>query len=195
MANYIIAQILGILGLIVVIISFQLNTKRSLLICQCISSFLFAIQYILLNAITGFCINMTCLVRNLIFIKYGERKIPIAWIILTITVMTILSVSTYDGIISILPTISGIIYSIGIWQSNLKVTRICDIIACLNAIIYNISYLAIAGVISSILEMSSSSIALYRFNIKKDIKINKNVKNNIKLKKNSKKMEKLTNIN
>lgn len=86
--------------------------------------------------------------------------------------MVILSIFSYDGLISVLPTIAVILYSIAIWQKNLRVTRIIEVISCILFIIYNINVLAIAGLISTIIEMFFALIAIYRFDIKE--KLNKN---------------------
>ena len=50
LTNFIIAQIIGIIALIVLMISFQKNTKEKLLKYQMVSSFLYAIQYLFLGA-------------------------------------------------------------------------------------------------------------------------------------------------
>ena len=50
LTNFIIAQIIGIIALIILMISFQKNTKRKLLTYQIVSSFLYAIQYFFLKA-------------------------------------------------------------------------------------------------------------------------------------------------
>ena len=62
--NFIIAQIIGILALIILMLSFQKNEKKLLLKYQTTSSFLYAIQYIFLGAYTGSLMNLTCMVRN-----------------------------------------------------------------------------------------------------------------------------------
>ena len=82
--NFIIAQIIGILALIILMLSFQKNEKKLLLKYQTTSSFLYAIQYIFLGAYTGSLMNLTCMVRNFIFNKYNNKKVPIYWLIIII---------------------------------------------------------------------------------------------------------------
>ena len=48
-----IAQLFGIIALVILITSFQKNKKYPLLKYQIFSSLLFALQYLFLNAITG----------------------------------------------------------------------------------------------------------------------------------------------
>ena len=49
-----IGQILGLIALIILIISFQINNKGKLLRLQIYSSLFFAMQYLFLGAINGF---------------------------------------------------------------------------------------------------------------------------------------------
>ena len=114
--------------------------------------------------------NIVCVIRNIVFKKYEERTVPIYFLILIIVVMMILSLFSYTGPISLLPCIACILYSYGVWQNNLKITRITEVISCSLYIIYNIKVLAFVGLISTLIEMTSALIAIYRFDIKKDYK-------------------------
>ena len=161
-----IAQLFGIIALIVLMMSFQKNQKDTLLKYQIFSSLLFALQYLFLNAISGCLMNLMTMIRNLIYKKFND-KIPIIYLVLIIICMIILSLVSYNGIISLLPTLAVLLYSIALWQSNLTITRITEIVSCLLFIIYNIKVLAISGLISTFIEMFSAMIAIYKFDIKK----------------------------
>ena len=161
-----IAQLFGIIALVILIMSFQKNKKDTLLKYQIFSSLLFALQYLFLNAISGCLMNLMTMARNLIYKKFND-KIPIKYLILVIICMIILSFISYNGIISLLPTLAVIIYSIALWQKNLTVTRIAEIISCSLFIIYNIKVLAISGFVSTLIEMFSAIIAIYKFDIRK----------------------------
>ena len=165
-----IAQIFGIIALIVLVLSFQKNDKDTLLKYQILSSLFFAIQYLFLNAISGCLMNTMTLIRNLIFRKF-KNKIPLIYLIIVIFLMIILSIFSYNGPISLLPATACIIYSIAIWQSNMTIARVAEVIACVLSAIYNVKVLAISGLISIIIEIISVLIAIYRYDIKKYIPI------------------------
>ena len=171
-----IAQLFGIMGLIVLIMSFQKNRKNTLLKYQIFSSLLFALQYLFLNAISGCLMNLMTMVRNIIYMKFDD-KIPIIYLILIIICTIILSLISYSGTISLLPTLAVILYSIALWQKNLTITRITEVISCLLFIIYNIKVLAISGLISTFIEMFSAIVAIYKFDIKKSKTSTKEFKN------------------
>ena len=175
MVLFIAAQIMGIGALILLLLSFNKNDKKTLLKFQIISSLFYAIQYIFLAAFTGFYMNMICLIRNVIFSKYDDNnKVPIIWLIIVLIVIVILGIYSYDGPISLFPTIGVFIYSISLWQKNLKITRLGEIIACMLVIVYNIKYKAIAGLISTSIEICIVFSAIYRFDIRKPKLIDSN---------------------
>lgn len=160
------AQLFGFFALVILIISFQSNNKKTLLKYQIFSSLFFAIQYLCLNAITGCLMNLMTMIRNIIYKMF--KKTPLLFVSLIIIIMIILSVFSYNGLISLLPTIAVISYSVALWQKNLKITRITEIISCSLFIIYNINVLAIIGLISTIIELLFAIIAVYKFDIKKN---------------------------
>lgn len=163
---FIIAQIIGIFALIALVLSFQKNNKRTLLKYQITSSFLYATQYLLLKAMSGFFINIVCAIRNIIF-SYYEKKVPKIYLIITIITMIILTILSYNQPISILPGIACIIFSIALSQNNLKITRIVEVISCILYIIYNIKVKALSGLICILTELTSTLIAIYKYDLKK----------------------------
>lgn len=167
---FILAQILGGIALFILVLSFQKNEKQALLKYQIGSSIFFAGQYLFLQAYTGCLMNLICVLRNILFKKYDKKQVPIYLLIFIVFIMLILSLFAYNGSISLLPCIACILYTISIWQSNLKVTRIVEVISCSLYIIYNIKVLAYVGLVSTMIELISALIAIYRFDIKKDYK-------------------------
>lgn len=165
--QFIIAQIIGIFALIVLMLSFQKDEKKILLKYQIFSSFLYALQFVLLDAYTGCLMNLTCMARNIVFNKYNNKKIPFYWLFIIITLMIVFSLITYMSVISLLPMFAVILYSIAIWYGNLKIIRCTEVISCSLFIIYNIKVLAITGLVATIIELVAALAAIYRFDIKK----------------------------
>lgn len=162
--NFIIAQILGFIALVILMISFQKNDKKFLLKFQTFSSLLYALQYAFLGAYTGCLMNLTCMIRNFIFNKYNNKKIPVYLLIIIIFLMIMFSLFTYIGPISLLPMLAVILYSIAIWYGNLKLIRYTEVFSCLLYIIYNIKVWAFTGLIATIIELLAALISIFRFN-------------------------------
>ena len=167
---FIFAQILGGIALLILILSFQKNEKQTLLKYQIGSSVFFAAQYLCLQAYSGCLINIACIIRNILFKNYTGKKIPIYYLIFIICIMIVLSLFSYVGPISLLPCIACVLYSCSLWQDNLKITRIVEVISCSLYIIYNIKVLAYVGLFSTIIQLVSALVAIYRFDVKKDYK-------------------------
>ena len=58
----VIGQIVGIIATLITALSYQMNTKRSLLIVQTTATACTCLSYMLLGATSGFALNVLCLV-------------------------------------------------------------------------------------------------------------------------------------
>ena len=162
--SFYLAQVIGLIGLIILLISFHKNSRKALLNYQIVSSLLFSVQYIILGAMSGFVMNIMMCLRNLIFSKFDN--VPHKYITIVIIIMLVLSVFSYEGSISLLPCIGSIIYTISLAKSNITITRVTNVFTCILYIIYDIKFLAIAGLISASIELLSTLIAIYRYDMK-----------------------------
>lgn len=162
---FIIAQIIGLIALMALVLSFQKNNKKTLLKYQIISNFLYALQYLLLSAMSGFFISIVCAIRNILY-SYYQEKTPKIYLIIVLITITFLSLLSYTTPISILPGLACFIFSIALYQKDLSITRKIEVIACILYIIYNIRVKAISGLICILIELTSTLIAIYKFDIK-----------------------------
>ena len=162
---------MGVLALVFLAYSFQNNNKKTLLKFQIASSFLYAMQYLFLGAFTGCVMNIVCMVRNYLFKEYGDIEISLKWLLIIISAMSLLTMFTYDGLISLLPFLAVFSFTISLWIGNLRLIRIVEAIAAALFIIYSIYVYAIAGVLAYSFELSTVLFAIYRFDIKKDNKV------------------------
>lgn len=161
------AQVFGLIALIILLISFQTNNKKKLLKYQVFSSAFFSVYYLLLNATTGFLMNVMKVIRNIMFAKLG-KKVPIFYSGLIIVFLITFSIVFYDGPISLFPFIAGIIYTIGISQKNLTITRWIGLLSCALCMSYNIFMNTFTALIACIVEFISITISIYRFDIRKE---------------------------
>ena len=161
-----IAHVIGLIALIFMIISFQTKKQAKLLKFQIISSLFFAIQYFLLNAMSGFFIFLFTTIRNVVFSRYKDKKVPMFLIIIYLSIVILFSYASYTNIYSIIPGISSILFTLALYSKNMKTIRIIDVIICVINILYNFNVKAYTSLISCILEMLSSIIGIIRFDIK-----------------------------
>ena len=168
--SFILAQLMGIGALIFLIYSFQKNNKKTLLKFQIISSFLYAMQYLFLGAITGFLMNIVCMTRNYLFKKYEDIDTSLPWLLLIIGAMSLLTMFSYNGYSSLLPFLAVFLFTISLWNGNLKLIRIFEAVGAILFIIYSIIVHAYTGIFAFSFELSTVLFAIYKFDIKKDRK-------------------------
>lgn len=161
---FILAQIIGVIVLVITVTSIQFKTKEKILICQIIANVLVAVQYFLLNALTGAVVAIINVIRCIIFYYYKKKnkKPSIIFLTIFIIVAIVSGILTCQNVFSIIPIIATIVFTYGLWQDNVKVTRICTAITAGNWTIYNIIVKAFAGALQSVAECSSAIIAMLR---------------------------------
>lgn len=161
---FILAQIIGFIVLVITVISIQFKTKEKILICQIIANALIVVQYFLLNALTGAVVAVINVIRCIIFYYYkkNNKKPSIIFLSIFIVVAITSGIVTWQNVFSIIPIIAAIVFTYGLWQDNIKVTRICTAVTAGNWSVYNIIVRAYAGAIQSIAECTSAIIAIWK---------------------------------
>ncbi len=168
--SFIMAQIMGIGALVFLMYSFQNNNKKTLLKFQIVSSFLYAIQYLFLGAYTGFLMNIVCMIRNYLFKKYEDIDLSLRWLLVVLGAMSLLTMFSYNGYVSLLPFFAVFLFTISLWIGNLRWIRVFEAIGALLFIIYSIIVQAYTGIFAFAFELSTVLFAIYRFDIKNNNK-------------------------
>lgn len=100
---------------------------------------------------------------NFLLLQEKDKKPSVAFLGLFIVVAIISGVLTWQSAFSMIPIIAAIVFTYGLWQDNVKVTRICTAITAGNWIIYNVIVKAYVGAIQSLAECISAIIAIVRY--------------------------------
>lgn len=167
---FILAQICGIIALILTVTAVQFKTKEKIVMCSVFANIVVAIQFFLLNAITGAVVSIINTIRCIIFYYYKKKDMKPSIIILLIfeIIAVVSGIMSWQNIWSIIPIIVTVIYTYGLWQDNVKVIRIATGIAGFGWAIYDIIVMAYVGAIQEASQLISAIIALFRN--RKDIK-------------------------
>lgn len=167
---FILAQICGIIALILTVIAVQFKTKEKIVMCSVFANIVVAIQFFLLNAITGAVVSIINTIRCIIFYYYKKKDMKPSIIILLIfeIIAVVSGIMSWQNIWSIIPIIVTVIYTYGLWQDNVKVIRITTGIAGFGWAIYDIIVMAYVGAVQEASQLISAIIALARN--RKDIK-------------------------
>ena len=162
---FIIAQVFGIISIILNIFIVQFKTKEKMLIGMIISNLVVAIQFFLLNAITGGIISLINVIRCIVFymFKKGNKK-PSLFVLLIFEVIVVVSgIVSWQNIWSLLPIIATATYTYGIWQDDVLKIKYISAIIVFEWSIYDIIVRAYVGFIQGIIKVISSIIAVIRY--------------------------------
>jgi hypothetical protein len=158
------AQIIGGLAIITITSSVHFKKKNHMMTMQSLAHLLFAIQYIVLDAFSAAYMDTIAIVRNLIFYKFDEtkRRIPIILPIIICIIICIIGYINYNGIITLLPVIIALAYTISASFKDPKVYKYTFGVCILGWMYYNLHYGAYVCVIGNIVELVSTITAVIR---------------------------------
>ena len=167
--DFIIIQIIGFIGLLFVVISFQKDKRSFTLITQLFAALTFFIHFFLLTAWTGAAMNGISAVRAYVFYLRDSKK----WIdnkiimYLFILFFWIAGLMTWESYASLLPVISVTLECFALWNSNTKYIRWLFLSARPTWIMYDFLVGSYAGLTTEAFIVSSLVIAIIRFDILK----------------------------
>ena len=160
----ILGQIIGILATVITALSYQMNTKKSLLLTQSLATALTCISYLFLGASSGFALNIVCLVRNgcFYYLKEGQKPIYISTAILA-TAMVVLGAFSWQGPISLLMIIALAVNTVFLSLGKPQILRYSILLTSSMILIYNIYVFTIGGMLNESIAIGSSLIGILRF--------------------------------
>lgn len=144
--SYIISQIFVIIQYLFFVLTYHTKTKKQILIFNTIACASSALSFMFLSAYSGCVMSLLAVLRNYLFYMQDEKK-DVNNLIIVLVILTFLSIITYDGILSLMPSIGTLLYTISVWQSNRKVYRMFGIPIEISWLIYHIYVLSIFGII------------------------------------------------
>lgn len=122
-------MIFSILAFIALIVSICIKERKKSLIVQSINCLFEAIYDFIIYAYTGAILSVINFIRTFLFINKSKFNKTIYLLILLFfeSIIIINCILTWNGYISLLPTIGSIIRTYCLWQSDMKLVRISGI--------------------------------------------------------------------
>lgn len=160
---YIIAQIIGFISFIVSLLAYHRKKKEKIFQTMMIANVLDIVHYLLLNAYSGCVTKIIALIRNkIIIVKEKDKKLNNNVVLVILFIAYLISgILTYKNIYSVLPILAAMIYLYFVWDGNeLKVKKVAFYCYFL-WLAYNIFVFSIAGIVSNIVSIISTFIAMY----------------------------------
>lgn len=164
------AFLLGILAVITFLLSFQLKSRRNILIVNLTSRFLYILQYLVLGAFEGAVLDFMGFLSSFVA-RYKERPFFARHFIWMIGIINLCLVAVglvlYENIFSLF-AIFGIVFEVtALWLTREKNIRILSLVAAPFWLVYNFVNGAYGSVIGNVLVIVSILIAMFRLDFKK----------------------------
>ena len=164
--TFLIAQAIGMIGVLLFVLSFQIKSSRKLFITQIMSNTMFAIQFLILGAYAG-CVNLIiCILRNFCMMnKEKWRFIESKWALLVMIGLffanTVINWHAWYDIFSFAAAGSA---TVGVWTGNPRNIRTSNLfVASPCWIIYDICVGSLTGIANEVIAMVSIIISIIRF--------------------------------
>jgi len=158
--TYIISQIFVVIQYIFIITTYQVKTKKEIIIFNTLSGASTIISFICLKAYSGCMMSFVSIFRNFLFLNMKEKdKTKLA---IVLTMLLILTIFTYNGILSLMPSIGTLLYTLSVWQNDTKIYKKYGIIIELSWLIYFIYVKSLFGIILESITLLSVIIGIKR---------------------------------
>lgn len=158
-------MIFSILAFGALILSICIKNRKKSLGVQSLNCLFEAIYAFIINAFTGAILSIINFIRTFIFLQSEKISKRVYMLILIIfeSIIVINCIYTWNGTISLLPTIGSIIRTYCLWQSNMKLVRISGITTGVFYGLYYSYYQSWFIVMGDILLLIISVINIYKY--------------------------------
>ncbi len=161
-------MIFSILAFLALVISICIKERKKSLCVQSLNCLFEAVYDFIISAYTGAVLSIINFIRTFIFINKNKINKRIYFFILIFFegIIIINCVLTWNGLISLLPTIGSIIRTYCLWQSNMRLVRISGITTGIFYGIYYIFYQSWFMVLGDLILLVVGIYAVYKNDLK-----------------------------
>lgn len=161
-------MIFSILAFLALVISICIKERKKSLCVQSLNCLFEAVYDFIISAYTGAVLSIINFIRTFIFINKNKinKKIYLFILIFFEGIIIINCLLTWNGLISLLPTIGSIIRTYCLWQSNMRLVRISGITTGIFYGIYYIFYQSWFMVLGDLILLVVGIYAVYKNDLK-----------------------------
>ena len=161
-------QIASIIGMGLTILSFQMKTRKQIIMLQTIGSAFFLLSYLLLESWAAVYLNIVFLIRNTVFYfskdqKWAQHK---AWLVVLLCAVIAAGFVGFRSWLDLLPIVGSIFGTVAMYMKKENMLRLLKLGDSPCWLIYNCTVPSVGGIICEVLNMASIVVGLVRY--KKD---------------------------
>ena len=165
MINNVLIQGIGFIALILLVLSFQVKSRKNILYIHFLSMVLFAIHFSLLSAWTAVAMVSLNAIKSLVFsfkdsIKYLQNNFILYLFIILFWISGLL---TWEGFHSLFAILALNFVVLSHWSTNTKKLRLLFMLCHPFWIAYDLVVGSYAGIVSEIVVLISGGIGLWRY--------------------------------
>ena len=160
---FIIAQVFGVIAVILGFLSYQMRTRRQILLALSATVIALTLHYLFLGAYTGMAMNAVSLIRNIAY-DYRDRKeikSPLIPIVFT-AIQVVMGILTWQAWYSILVLVGIAINTYCVGLCNSQNLRKSILVTSPLVLIYNIFTMALSGIVFEVVGIVSAVIGIIR---------------------------------
>lgn len=157
----IIAQGIGFLAMALSVMSFQMNTKKKIIIMQIMTAVVFIAHYSMIGAVTAAVVNFVAIGRNLVF-YHKNIFTGKFWVPLCACIMALCALLSWEGPVSLLMCVGMIFNTLAVAAETPVGTRKMILISSPFVLIYNILVFSLGGIVNEALVIVITTITLMR---------------------------------
>ena len=173
-----VAQIFGLCGMTMNVLSYQRKEQREIIFMQMIGSLFFAVNFFMIGAFVGALLNVVGMLRAVVYWQrerfhaqkihwvFGLGIVYIAVYVLSFTVFGT-EPSSKNLLVELLPVIGMIITTVSFYLGRAKAVRFLGIINSPLWLTYNIVNFTLGGIITESISLVSIVLGIIRYDLKK----------------------------
>ena len=162
-------MIFSILAFLMVCISICIKKRKLSLIVQSFNCIFEGIYDFLVQAYTGASLSALNFIRTIFFINKEkfDKKAYFLLLIIFLSLAIINCIFSWQGVISLLPTIGSMIRIYCLWQENMTLVRVSGLTTGITYGLYYVYYHSWFLVLGDIILFIVSILSIYRHDLKK----------------------------
>lgn len=158
-----VGQIIGFIPMLLSFCTYSFRSREKILASKLISDIFGVCHLLLIGGYSGAAINVVNVGRDCVFYNKQKRWAShLFWPILFILLLIASSVLTWQGYVSILPTVGSCLALIGMWSNKPVIIRSFTLPGILLWLIYSILIASVSGVLQNTITVFSILIGFVR---------------------------------
>ena len=158
--TYILSQIFVIIQYIFIITTYQVKTKKQIIIFNTLGALSAIISFLCLKAYSGCMMSLVSIFRNILFFRIKEKDK--SKLVIVLILLFILTIFTYNGILSLMPSIGTLLYTLSVWQNDTKIYKKYGVLIEMSWFLYFIYIKSLFGIVLEGISLISIMIGLKR---------------------------------